>query len=286
MLQIATRPITSYHSPVASVAKLLQSLNEERLAARKRALGFIPKGKEGDSPVETLHRLVTLCSPRIRRKEFRAIRADSYSLSPSSTETALATLRSTGLIAQTGPETFEPTVWASAWVERAEPLELARILHAHIFLVAELVQLVKEPSNLGSLPATRLQTYVADEAPTRSEVAARLRILDACGLVHRINHTLYTSTPLGEAFAASVPCTRVGDGAAVATALAESQPERRSRIEEIAYALKQASTESREPRRLGNRNPTGNGTTGLYRPPAWRIRTNQCLAVDLERTWS
>ncbi|WP_446218028.1 Lsr2 family DNA-binding protein [Micromonospora sp. IBHARD004] len=233
--------------PESFIADLLESLDDEKLSARKRVIGFLPAGREGETVYESVRRITNFCSPRIEKEEFRRICASELGLSRSSTDTALAALRSLGLIQPAGFDIFEPTPWAQQWLESSEPIDFARIAHCHVIMFAELIHLLPAPTEVGDL-MTAVQRVLGDDAPQRSEIAIRLRLLAACGLLVRVSHTSYMASPLGKAFAQNAPSLQPMAGPSDAVEVrAEAEA---SATRAVVLELEAAAVDSREPTRF------------------------------------
>ncbi|MGX7669815.1 Lsr2 family DNA-binding protein [Plantactinospora sp. DSM 117369] len=229
------------------IADILNSLDDEKLGARKRVIGFLPAGREGETLYESLRRLITFFSPSIEREEYQRICSAELGLSKSSAETALAALRSLGLVEQVGLDKFAPTPCAQLWLESAEPLDLIRIIHAHILMFGELVTLLPRPTDVGDLMSA-VQAVLGDDSPQRSEIGVRLRLLSSCGLLVRVSHTSYMATPLGRALADELPCLQPDtDPAPTPESSAASV---HSPMQEAVDELQAASVDSRDPKRF------------------------------------
>ncbi|MFD6678437.1 hypothetical protein [Micromonospora parva] len=187
------------------ISELVSSLTDETLSSRKRNLGFIPAGTEGETSFEGLRRLVTFCAPRIEKIEFVKAVSAELGLSPSSAESALSALRVGGLIQQAGLDLYEPTPWAAEWLETSNPLDLIRILHSHILMFGELVKIADDLTDIGTFLIIA-QGLLGADSPQRSEINTRLRLLTAAGLLDKANFTTYVSTPLGREFIKTIAC--------------------------------------------------------------------------------
>lgn len=236
------------------VAKLLEGLDEQALLGRKRNIGFVPAGMEGETLFESLRRLVTFCSPSIERSKFADVCGKELGLSNRSAETALGMLRATGLVHQVACETFGATPYAQEWLESAEPVDLIRILHAHVLMFGELITFAPTPTDVGTLMASA-HALLGDDTPQRSEIGLRLRLLASAGLVARVSYGSYVATPLGRAFLGGVPRIDISgaepkDGHTTADGRQVAERSIETPVERLITDMMAAATDSRNPERF------------------------------------
>jgi hypothetical protein len=182
------------------IAADIEALDQRNLHDRKRAISYIP----GGDPVDVILQLVSLAEAPISRDKFEELCAQEFDIAASSARSALAALRSSNLLEQTGPTTFTISQQAREWMESDDPLDLVRIFHCNFLGFLELLPLMQDPLPAGEL-ARRLEGEYGISRLSADEVARRLRILESAGLVQRVTQMTCKRTALGEAFAQSVP---------------------------------------------------------------------------------
>ncbi|SEE19301.1 Lsr2 protein [Streptomyces sp. 2224.1] len=186
--------------PSPKILAALETLDQGVLASRKAQWGYIA----GGSSLENIQFLVNAFSPESSRSHFVGLCVDQLSIKESSAEQSLNTLRALGFVEQTGLNSFAPTPLAQEWLTSGDPVDLVRILHVKVALVAEVLSALKEENDTGA--ARRwLTTYYPSYRVSQMEVARRILVLKDAGLIERIGHTRYRLTPLGEKFYESVP---------------------------------------------------------------------------------
>jgi hypothetical protein len=114
-------------------------------------------------------------------------------------------------------------------------------------MFGELVTLLPRPTSVGDLMSA-VQTMLGDDSPQRSEISVRLRLLSSCGLLVRVSHTSYMSTPLGRALAEELPCLR--SATEPAPTPEGSAASAFSPTQEAIIELRAASVDSRDPKRF------------------------------------
>ncbi|MGW2572314.1 Lsr2 family DNA-binding protein [Streptomyces sp. NPDC001537] len=186
--------------PSPKILAELETLDQGLLASRKSQWGYIA----GGSSLENMRFLVNAFSPESSRNNFVRLCVDQLSVKESSAEHSLNTLRALGFVEQTGLNDFASTPLAQEWLASGDPVDLVRILHVKVALVAEVLSALKEENDTGA--ALRwLATYYPNYRVPRGELTRRILILKDAGLIERIGHTRYRLTPLGEKFHESVP---------------------------------------------------------------------------------
>ncbi|MEV8070714.1 restriction endonuclease [Streptomyces sp. NPDC085995] len=228
--------------PSPGVLAELETLDQAVLAGRKAQWGYIA----GGSSLESIQFLVNAFSPETSRSHFIRLCVDQLSVKESSAEQSLNTLRALGFVEQTGPNSFAPTPLAQEWLASGDPVDLVRILHVKVALVAEVLSALKEESDTGA--ARRwLAIYYPGYRISQIELARRILILKDAGLIERIGHTRYRLTPLGAKFYDSVPLlepqgTLAGSsGSATKSASDIGQP---SELDQQATEVHEAATDS------------------------------------------
>jgi hypothetical protein len=116
-----------------------------------------------------------------------------------------------GLIEQTALNVYEPTAPALAWLETADPLDLALVIHARYLFVLEIVPMLREYDRAPDLARAAVDYYGLPRADV-SGVRTRIQILKAAGLIVERANWRYQATPLGEEVAARFPLQGPRDG--------------------------------------------------------------------------
>ncbi|MEH0529171.1 hypothetical protein QBA75_19180 [Streptomyces stelliscabiei] len=187
-------------TPSPKILAELETLDQDVLASRRAQWGYIA----GGSSLDNMRFLVNAFSPESSRSQFVRLCVDQLSIKESSAEQSLNTLRALGFVEQTGLNSFAPTPLAQEWLASGDPVDLVRIMHVKVALVAEVLSALTEENDTGA--ARRwLATYYPSCRVPQMELARRILILKDAGLIERIGHTRYRLTPLGEKFHESVP---------------------------------------------------------------------------------
>lgn len=189
-----------FTSPSPGVISELEALDQSVLANRKMQWGYIA----GGSSLESIRFLVNALSPESTREQFLSLCVDQLSVKESSAEQSLNSLRALGFVEQTGLHTFAPTPLAREWLTSGDALDLVRILHVKVALVAEVLSALKEESDTGAAIQWLSSRYPSYRV-SRMELTRRILVLKDAGLIERIGHTRYRVTPLGDQFHKSIP---------------------------------------------------------------------------------
>lgn len=193
--------IASISEPPPAIASALSSLTLEKLANRRRAISYIPGG---DDTARTIASLVTFADPTVSKDDFVSYCTESFSISESSADSALQTLRSAGLIEQTGPSSFSPSPLAVEWIESGDSLDLVRILHCNFLAFGETLHAITEVDGSGKISKYLDDRFGVPQLPV-TEVARRVRLLHSSGLVDQITQFVYRINPLGAALLGTLP---------------------------------------------------------------------------------
>lgn len=204
--------LDSYHAdvdpaslpvPDSRIQEVLDKLSEDSLRLRSTPALYIPKGpgSQYDS-LASLKTQLDAIKPKIIKNDYILLCSREFNSKESSATAALDTLRHTGLVHQTGFNTFDTTEAAHAWLESGEDLDLVRLLHAHIRCFGELITLLSEPASMGQLIEAANERYGINlkKSPARQ----RMQILRECDLVEFATATTYVATPRGRAFASTI----------------------------------------------------------------------------------
>lgn len=190
--------------PPPAIAYLLAQLTPASLKARNPVLGYVPRGSGDTDVVQALQALVNAASPSTTRTELLTFCEKHFHVSESSFGAVLTTLTKSGLLEQTSLNVYEPTPPARAWLETADPLDLALLVHARYFFVLEIVPLLRQHDRAPEL-ALAAKDYYGLARTDAGGVRTRLKILKAAGLIVERANWRYQATPLGEEVAARFP---------------------------------------------------------------------------------
>jgi len=200
--------VVNLAAPPSRIGERLSQLDDPALHNRRRAISYVP----GGDIVGIIQELVSAADPATTRNEFVIFCARRFGIAKASAEAALSTLRAGGLIDQTGPDSFSASSLAVEWVESDDPIDLVRIMHCHYVGVGETLEALEHAERSGEV-AQWLEHHYDIPVLTTTEVARRLRLLEAAGLVGRITQFTYKLNPLGRAVYRSLPLLRaVGGG--------------------------------------------------------------------------
>lgn len=183
------------HAPPDSIARIIQTLDQNILCKRKAQIGYIPRGSDIDV-VESLRFLVDLGTPWIERNDFNQMCVAKYGIKESSAAAAMSMLLGLGLYTQTGVSRFESTDAARAWLESDSELDLVRIVHANILFVAELLDAIELHDRAPALATYAASAYGMHRQDTNG-VRARLHLLLSSGLINEVAWGRYRITALG-----------------------------------------------------------------------------------------
>ncbi|WP_280201938.1 restriction endonuclease [Nocardia cyriacigeorgica] len=239
--------------PPPAIAELLASLTETRLAMRNSALGYVPRGSGGTDVVEALKTLVNAASPSTTKADLLSFAERHFGVSESSFSAVLTTLTRSGLIEQTGLNVYEPTEAARAWLESADPLDLALLMHARYLFVLEIVPMLREYDRAPGLARAAVE-YFGVRRVDLGGIRTRLQILKVAGLIVERANWRYQPTALGEAVAARYPLQVALEDAADSgengASGEESSPGLVRKAHQLGRDLISAGTDSDNPIRL------------------------------------
>ncbi|WP_158104208.1 restriction endonuclease [Amycolatopsis pretoriensis] len=189
-------------SPV--VVALLEDAARRGLAGRVAAgMSYVPKGGQYNT-VESLAAQVDAATPAIERGEFVEFCSREFTAKPSSSTSALDTVRNTGLLTQIGRDTFAATEAARAWRTSNTVLDLVGIVHANIRCVGELLPLLEENRTIGEL-AEMARVRFGGLVLKTPVLRNRLQLLREAGLVMQPSFSSYRATSKGRVFACTLP---------------------------------------------------------------------------------
>ncbi|WP_328613770.1 restriction endonuclease [Amycolatopsis sp. NBC_00355] len=189
-------------SPV--VTALLEDAARRGLAGRVGAgMSYVPKGGQY-STVESLAAQVDAATPAIERSDFMDFCSREFTAKPSSSSSALDTVRNTGLVAQIGRDTFAATEAARAWRASNAVLDLVGVVHASIRCVGELLPMLEETRTVGEL-AEMARVRFGGLVLKTPVLRNRLQLLREAGLVMQPSFSSYRATAKGRVFARTLP---------------------------------------------------------------------------------
>lgn len=231
------------------IQALLDDLDEQALCTRRAPSSmYVPKGR--GSAIDTLTPLrmqVEVMAPDGTKSSFLTFCGTQFNSAEASARAGLDTLRNCGLIQQTGFETYAATPAAKSWLESDEPLDLLRILHAHLRCVAELLTLMQEPRSVGELGSLATETYgVRLHDPA---LRVRLQLLRECDLVRLMTASTYQATARGLAFAELMPLEHARP-AELGTNSLDSASAGRPASTALVEELQDAAQDTRQPARF------------------------------------
>lgn len=244
--------------PPAAVAALLAGLDTRALENRARAAAlYVPGGQDGDGRLEALRLLTEAAMPRLTDDAFTRLVLDEFpgTSRVSSARTARDTVKQLGLIRRVSSTAWAATEAGADWVATDQAVDLARIVHAHVFYFAEILHDLDgcvPPTAAGLAERAAARTGAGGRTPTPAAVKARLDLLLACGLVTKTTHTAYAVTALGRAFRDTVPCLPAPEPArsAAAAVPGPASPARAGRAEALASELEAAALHGGDHERL------------------------------------
>lgn len=190
--------------PPPAIAGLLAGLTPAALAARNPVLGYVPRGNGETDVVAALQALVNAASPSTTKAELLAFTEKRFGVSESSFGAVLTTLTKSGLIEQTSLNLYEPTPPARAWLETADPLDLALLLHSRYGFLLEIIPMLRESDRAPDLARAAVDYYGLPRADVGG-VRTRIQILKAAELIVERANWRYQATPLGEEVSARFP---------------------------------------------------------------------------------
>ena len=193
-----------FQDPPPVIGELLAGLTPASLAARNQVLGYIPRGKGESDVVQALQALVNAASPSTTKSDLLAFAEEHFGVSESSFGAVLTTLTRSGCLEQTALNTYQPTAAAAAWLETADALDLALMMHARYMFVLEIIPTLQEFDRVPDLARAAVDYYGLGRADAGG-IRTRLQILKAAGLVVERGNWRYQATPLGEEVAARFP---------------------------------------------------------------------------------
>lgn len=193
-----------FENPPPAIADLLAGLTPAALAARNPVLGYVPRGNGETDVVTALQALVNAASPSTTKAKLLAFAKRHFGVSESSFAAVLTTLTKSRLIDQTSLNVYEPTPPARAWLETANPLDLALLMHSRYLFLLEIIPMLRESDNAPDLARTAVNYYGLPRADVGG-VRTRLQMLKAADLIVERANWRYQATPLGEKVAARFP---------------------------------------------------------------------------------
>ncbi|GAY12707.1 histone-like nucleoid-structuring protein Lsr2 [Pseudonocardia sp. N23] len=195
---ISTELAISEPGPI--ILREIEKLDQASLRNRKRAISYMP----GGDPIDVIQQLVALAETPISREKFEQLCSQEFNIAETSAAGSLYSLRAANLLEQVGPTQFRVSEAAKEWLETDDPLDLVRLFHVSFVGVGELLTLMDDVIGAGEL-ARRLEEEYGIERLATNEIARRLRILEAAGLVQRVTQSSYRVLPLGKAFSPTIP---------------------------------------------------------------------------------
>lgn len=197
-------------NPPTAILDLLNGLTLEGLLKRNPVLGYIPRGQGGTSAVDALHTIVNASAPSTTKADLLSFVRENFGVKESSFNAVLTTLTKAKLIHEVSLNVYEPTEAANAWLETADPLDLAYIIHANFLFVFEIIPLLDGYDRTADLARIATEYYGLPRVD-QGGIRTRLNILKASGLITEKANWRYQATPLGEAVAMEYPLQQGND---------------------------------------------------------------------------
>ncbi|GAA3229607.1 hypothetical protein GCM10020216_046920 [Nonomuraea helvata] len=263
--------------PTEELKRILSSLDDTALKARKPVIGFIPRGD--GNVVRSIRILATAAVPSIERADFHSICEEDFNTK--SGDGAISTLKGLGILEQVGRDKFATTEVAKHWLESEDDLELARLIHSKIFYFGEVLDSLQHADNAPKLVGNAESFYKGSRV-NLNEMRNRLHLLRDCQLIEDIGNARYRATPLGVAFRDSLPKLQANESSdAVQTAPAEESNTTRSPVEIVASELIEASVDSDHPVRFERAIAEAMEALGLHAEHEGRPgRTDVIVRID------
>lgn len=240
--------------PPPAIADLLAGLTPAALAARNPVLGYVPRGNGEADVVQALQALVNAASPSATKAQLLTFAEEHFGVSEGSFGAVLTTLTKAGFIEQTSLNVYEPTAPARAWLETADPLDLALMMHVRYLFMLEIIPMLREYDRAPDLARAAVNYYGLTRADANG-VRTRLQVLKAAGLIAERANWRYQATPLGEEAATRFPLQAARDaesGEPLETSASgkPDQPGPGQVAQDIGRDLLSAGTDSDNPVRL------------------------------------
>jgi hypothetical protein len=194
--------------PVGLIKAVTDELDDIKLRNRAFGYGYIPRPMGSTIPA-TIRALMAIVGTEVERSQFIVECSRSFTLGDTLAPRPLATLITLGLIVQTDATTYSPTELAKEWLKSGSDLDLVRIFHAKLAVVAELLDAVEHHDK-----APALSRYATKQYGFRHDVDGvriRLHLLTAVGLLEEYALGRFRITKLGIAFRDSLPRLQASD---------------------------------------------------------------------------
>lgn len=248
-------------SPPPTIATLIRSLDRPSLEGRTRSSTlYVPGHRRDIGRREALRILTEAATPSVTDDAFTRLVLDRFpgARTAASARAARDTAKALGLIRRVSSTAWTATPAARAWLTTDQPVDLARIIHAHVAYFGEILHdldLQAPPTAAGLAEHGGPRTTGAGRRMSALAIKARLDLLLACGLITKMSQTTYRPTTLGRAFRDTVPCLHPSsDDTATSTskptATTASPTDSQSLAQAIATELEAAARDSPTPRRL------------------------------------
>jgi hypothetical protein len=237
-----------------TIARLVAELTPASLSARNPILGYVPRGNGEADIVQALQALVNAASPSTSKADLLAFAEKHFGVSESSFGAVLTTLTKSGLIEQTALNVYEPTQPAREWLETADPLDLAVLMHARFLFVLEIIPMLREYDRAPDLARAAVDYYGMKRVDV-SGIRNRLQILKAAGLIVERANWRYRSSALGDEVAVRYPLQAARDDEPGEHAASEQGAEGQPLVlmqtaQQLGRELINAGTDSDNPVRL------------------------------------
>lgn len=235
--------------PLPEVDALLRLLDLQN-HGRRTAPGssYIPS-PEGVNPVDVIRAAVSVAIPSATETTLEEV-LQGFGVAEVSARQARGSLKSFGLIRRIGPGRWAATEAAVAWLDSGDDVQFARILHAHLWFVGELMQELQEGPLAAPVLAARSRRYGRAQV-SKAAVSIRCALLRGCGLLDKLDHQQHQLTPAGRGFLTGLPLAlpldQDSEESPEQTIADERQP---SSAASIAVELLEAAVDSANPVRF------------------------------------
>lgn len=198
-----TVPLTSPRIGLPeAIALELSSMNDETLAERKSAFGYIPRSDVKDI-YESIRHLCLFFEPDATKEDFVAFCGSDFGIKETSGTSALYALRAMGLVEQFSMEGYRLTAHARDWIDSEDRWPLLATVHSQILLVGELVPHLVEVTRVPDLRTSANATYGTQLS--LSEIRSRIHLLVACGAVEQLVPGQFRATREGLSLVNQLP---------------------------------------------------------------------------------
>jgi hypothetical protein len=194
--------------PSAPIDALMRRLDES-LDARHRAGGLHISGLNGPSGISNIRAMVEACAGPIEDRTLMDRAIELFGFGDPGAFAVVNSIKLIGLIERESANEWVATPAGSAWVTTGYDIDLARIMHSHVWYFGEIIHELEVSGKLTfSELMTRSSRYSLNgryEPLKRNGMTSRMALLEGTGLIVNVGNNYFKATPLGKAFRRSVP---------------------------------------------------------------------------------